>query len=248
MSMAIVPLERRRLSDAAVLQIINLIRNGSIAVGDKLPSERDLARDLGVSRVLVRESLRALEAMGLIEVKPGIGAFVTQQSPVNMQIANYLRSHPIEVLEVVEVRAALAELAGELAAKRLSQDDLAKLTRLYHAQCDAFASGRLVDLPDLDEEFHAIIYAATRNHVLVSTYDHTRSVLDYVRWNHITLMTRTKESLREHDRILRALTARDSRAAGSALRTHARRSEADIRKFVSQFGESEAGNGSITGR
>src|SRR6185312_3251191 len=111
MSMAIVPLERRRLSDAAVLQIINLIRNGSIAVGDKLPSERDLARDLGVSRVLVRESLRALEAMGLIEVKPGIGAFVTQQSPVNMQITNYLRSHPIEVLEVVEVRAALAELA-----------------------------------------------------------------------------------------------------------------------------------------
>lgn len=246
--MTIVPLERRRLSDAAVNQIINLIRNGSFTAGDKLPSERDLARDLGVSRVLVRESLRALEALGLIEVKPGIGAFVTQQSPVNMQIATYLRSHPVEVLEVVEVRAALAELAGELAAKRVSDDELTELTRLYHAQRAAFESGRLADLPDLDEEFHSIIYAATRNHVLVSTYDHTRSVLDYIRWNHITLMTRTEESLREHERIIRALTARDARSSGAALRAHARRSEADIRKFVRQFGASETGIGPTAGK
>ena len=244
--MTIVPLERRRLSDAAVDQIINLIRSGAFSVGDKLPSERDLAKDLGVSRVLVRESLRALEALGLIEVKRGIGAFVTQQSPVNMQIANYLRSHPTEVLEVVEVRAALAALAGELAAKRLSKDELMALTRLYRAQREAYDAGRLADLPDLDEEFHSIIYAATQNHVLVSMYDHTRSVLDYIRWNHITLMTRTEESLREHERILQALTARDSRASGSALRRHAQRSEADIRKFVRQFGAKDPAFGPDT--
>jgi len=234
----IVPLERRRLSDAAIDQIINLVRSGSFAAGDKLPSERELAKDLGVSRVLVRESLRALEALGLIEVKPGIGAFVTQQSPVNMQIATYLKSHPVKVLEVVEVRAALAGLAGELAAKRLTDDELAQLASLCTAQRAAFASGRLSDLPDLDEEFHSIIYAATRNHVLVSTYDHTRSVLDNIRWNYITLMTRTEESLREHERILEALTERNPRASAAALRRHAQRSEADIRKFVRQFGAS----------
>ena len=237
--MTIVPLERRRLSDAAVDQIISLIRNGSLAVGDKLPSERDLARDLRVSRVLVRESLRALEALGLIEVKPGIGAFVTQQSPVNMQIANYLRSHPTEVLEVVEVRAALAALAGDLAARRLTDTELANLAELLAAQHDAFASGEMANLPDLDEQFHTVIYAATRNHVLVSMHDYTRSVLDDIQWNHITLMTRTAESLREHDRILTALIARDQRASGSALRTHAQRSNADIRRFVEQFREQE---------
>ena len=73
--------------------------------------------------MLVRESLRALEALGLIEVKPGIGAFVAQQSPINMQIASYLVVTR-QVLEVVEVRAALASLAGELAARRLSAAEL----------------------------------------------------------------------------------------------------------------------------
>lgn len=237
--MTIVPLERRRLSDAAVDQIINLIRSGSFAVGAKLPSERELAKDLRVSRVLVRESLRALEALGLIEVRPGIGAFVTQQSPANMKIATYLRSHPTEVLEVVEVRAALAGLAGELAARRLTDEELDELRQLVCEQREAFASGRTEALPELDHRFHSIIFTATRNHVLVSMHEYTRSVLNNIQWNHITLMTRTEESLREHDRILTGLAARNSRASATALRTHAQKSNADIRKFVEQFREDE---------
>lgn len=233
--MTIVPLERRRLSDAAVSQIINLIRTGIFPVGERLPSERDLAKDLGVSRVLVRESLRALEALGLIEVKRGVGAFVTEQSPMNVPIANYLRSHPIEVMEVVEVRAALAGLTGELAARRLSSSELNEIERLALAQQQAHAAGRADELPALDDQFHALIYRGSRNHVLISMHDYTRSVLDNIHWNHITLMTRTEESMGEHERIVAALKARDSRAASAALRSHAQRSSADIRRFVEQF-------------
>ena len=99
----------------------------------------------------------------------------------------------------------------------------------------------MAELPTLDERFHTIIYNATRNHVLVSMYDYTRSVLDNIQWNHITLMTRTAESLAEHDRIVGALVKRDSRASGSALRLHAQRSNADIRKFVEQFPADDEG-------
>jgi len=240
--MAIVPLERQRLSDAAVSQLLTLIRTGVFAVGAKLPSERELAKDLGVSRVLVRESLRAIEALGLIEVKPGIGAFVARQSPLAVPIAHYLRSHPTEVLEVVEVREGLAGLAGELAARRLTDAECAELEQLVAAQWEAHAGGRAADLPELDERFHMIIYRATRNHVLTTVHDYTRSVLDNIRWNSITLMVRTEDSLHEHERIIEALKARDPRAASAALRSHARRSLADIRRFVEQFSTSAADN------
>jgi GntR family transcriptional repressor for pyruvate dehydrogenase complex len=237
----LVPLERRRLSDAAVNQILELIRSGELSVGAKLPSERELAREFGVSRVLVRESLRTLEALGVIEVRTGVGAFVAAQSPVNAQIASYLRRHPAEVLEVVEVRTGIASLTGELAARRLSDQELAELDRLVAAQHEAAACCQPERLPKLDEEFHEIIYRGTHNHLLISMQEYTRGVLDHIQWNHITLLTRTNESLREHERILDSLRKRDPRAASAALRRHAQRSNADIRRFVENFGEQVPG-------
>lgn len=233
--MTVVQLERRRLSDAAVSQLLDLIRSGALPIGTKLPSERQLAAQFGVSRVLVRETLRALEALGVVEVQAGIGAFVSQQSPMIVQIASYLRAHPTEVQEVVEVRTALAQLVGELAARRASEEELTELERLFSAQRDALAAGKIDDLPALDERFHDLIYGGTRNHLLIAMHQHTITILNDVNWNHITLRTRPKLSLDEHGRIVAALQSRDANAAGKALRLHAERSDADIRAFVEQM-------------
>src|SRR5215218_11031400 len=87
------PVERHRLSDAVVEQLAQFIESGTYAVGDKLPSERELARDLGVSRTLLRESFRILESIGLVKVKPGVGAIVEQASRSSVDVARYLWSH-----------------------------------------------------------------------------------------------------------------------------------------------------------
>jgi GntR family transcriptional repressor for pyruvate dehydrogenase complex len=230
----ITPIERRRLSDAVVDQLSDLITAGTYPLGEKLPSERDLAKSLGVSRALVRESFRILESLGLVEVKPGIGAIVANNSPKTIDIANYLFSHHAKVLEVIEVRDTLAARASGLAATRMSDEELRQLHEIYAAQEIAGAAGAVEELVRLDEEFHSLIYRAARNSVLLAMQDYSRNVLNNIQWNALTLATRRAKSLAEHAQIVAAISARDPELAESAGRFHAQQSNSEIRKLLEQ--------------
>jgi GntR family transcriptional regulator, transcriptional repressor for pyruvate dehydrogenase complex len=228
------PIERHRLSDAVVEQLAQFIESGTYAVGDKLPSERELARDLGVSRTLLRESFRILESIGLVKVKPGVGAIVEQASRVSVDIAKYLWSHAADALEVVEVRDVIAARAGELAAQRITDEQLQDLEDLYAAQREVAARGAVDELVRLDEDFHALILHAARNRVLIAMDEYSRAILNNVKWSALTLATRGEKSLEEHGRIVATLRERDARAAAAALRVHAQRSNAEIRKLIEE--------------
>ncbi len=84
------PLEKHRLSDLIVDRITDLISAGEYQVGMRLPSERELARSCEVSRPLIREALRIVESLGLIAVRPGIGAIVTRNGPETANVAGYV--------------------------------------------------------------------------------------------------------------------------------------------------------------
>lgn len=228
----ITPIERRRLSDAVVDQLSELITAGTYPLGEKLPSERDLARSLGVSRALVRESFRILESLGLVEVKPGIGAIVTNNSPKTVDIANYLWDHHAKVLEVLEVRDTLAARASKLAATRITDDELRQLHANYAAQQVAGESGAVEELVRLDEAFHLLIFQAAGNAVLLGMEEYVRNVLNNIQWNALTLATRRAKSLAEHGQIVAALSARDPARAEAAGLFHAQQSNEEIRKLV----------------
>lgn len=230
----ITPVERRRLSDAVVDQLSELITAGTYPIGEKLPSERELAKSLGVSRALVRESFRILESLGLVAVKPGIGAIVANTSPKTLDIANYLWSHHSKVLEVIEVRDTLAARASGLAATRMTDEELRQLHEIYAAQQVAGEAGAVEDLVRLDEEFHSLIYRAARNSVLLAMQEYSRSVLNNIQWNALTLATRRAKSLAEHGQIVAAITARDPEQAEAAGRFHAQQSNSEIRKLLEQ--------------
>jgi GntR family transcriptional regulator, transcriptional repressor for pyruvate dehydrogenase complex len=228
----IMPIERRRLSDAVVDQLSELITNGTYPLGEKLPSERDLAKSLGVSRALVRESFRILESLGLVEVRPGVGAIVANNSPKTVDIANYLWNHHAKVIEVLDVRDTLAARASGLAASRMTDAELQQLQEIYVAQHAASQSGAVEELVQLDEEFHSLIYQAARNSVLLAMQDYSRSVLNNIQWNALTLATRRAKSLAEHGQIVAALVARDPELAENASRFHAQQSNSEIRKLL----------------
>lgn len=238
--MSITPVERRRLSDAVVDQITGLIASGVYPVGEKLPSERDLAERLGVSRTLVRESFRILESIGLVQVRPGVGAIVTANGPQTIDIATYVLNHPAEVLEVLEVREVLDARAAELAAQRITEKELAALERLIELQRAAVAAGDTEEMSRLDHDFHDRIYRAARNGVLVAIEQYTREVLQVVRWRLITLSTRAAQSIEEHLQITAAIRERSGRGAAAAARRHTRRANATIRKLAEErLGERE---------
>src|SRR5690349_7996830 len=147
------PVSTGRVSGEIVSRIKGAIRAGELAPGDQLPAERDLTRQLGVSRVSVRDALRMLEANGLIEVRVGArgGAFVTAPAPqlVGEGFADMLLLAEVDPAQLTEVRMIFELGLLDLACERATEQDVAAL----HEICDrAEAAGRFD--PALSVEFH----------------------------------------------------------------------------------------------
>jgi GntR family transcriptional repressor for pyruvate dehydrogenase complex len=117
---------RQRLSDQVVAHLREMIVEGEIAAGETLPPERELARQFGVSGTVIREALNALSARGLVEIRHGVGSFVTTPDHwhTTEPIATRMRSGRANLLHVLEIRAAVEVLVSELAAERCDETTL----------------------------------------------------------------------------------------------------------------------------
>lgn len=221
----------QRLSDQVVDHIANLIGSGQYAEGSKLPSERDLASSLGVSRPVVRECYRILQGVGVVEVQHGVGAMVARHSQKNAGIVTYLWKHSGQILEALEVRDSCSALCGELAAERITADELIALEVIHETHRGIAVTGTPVDKARLDHDFHNKIYRASRNQILLALEDYTMSILGNYRL--FVLSMRSPEvSVEEHSHILVALMNRDPQAASTAMKSHISRTSAYIRQML----------------
>jgi len=134
-----------------------------LSAGDRLPSERDFAEQLGVSRNVVREALRALELSGLIEKRQGKGAFVRAFDPTSLarQMSFGLEHGPPAMLQLLEARVALETAAVNLAIRHATEEDLCRLDAIVDAMERREESGEQVAAEDLD--FHQVLLQATHN-------------------------------------------------------------------------------------
>lgn len=155
-------------AEAAAAQILARIEDGHFERGARLPSERDLADGLGISRAVLRESLRSLESMGYVRSSVGRGTFVVDPAErwrSQHVIEEWLRSHQAAFHDLVELRAAL-----ESQAVRGSTGDLPQLARslrpLIAAQVAAIAAGKPDDAAEIDQTFHLQIAAGSPNQPL----------------------------------------------------------------------------------
>jgi GntR family transcriptional regulator, transcriptional repressor for pyruvate dehydrogenase complex len=159
------PVSTGRVSGEIVGRIKAAIRAGALAPGDQLPPERDLTKQLGVSRVSVRDALRMLEANGLIEVRVGArgGAFVTAPAPqlVGEGLADMLLLAEVGAADVTEVRMIFELGLLELACERATEADVAAL----HEICDRADAAAEYD-PALSAEFHTMLARCTHNEAL----------------------------------------------------------------------------------
>jgi GntR family transcriptional repressor for pyruvate dehydrogenase complex len=158
------PVNTGRISAEIVDQIKSAIRDGRLGPGDQLPAERELTKQLGVSRVSVRDALRMLEAHGLIEVRVGArgGAFVTTPAPslVSEGFADMLRMSDVSPADVTEMRLVFELAMLPLAVERATADDLVELAAI----CDASeAEGYAVTR---SAQFHTRLAQCTHNDAL----------------------------------------------------------------------------------
>jgi GntR family transcriptional repressor for pyruvate dehydrogenase complex len=217
-------IDSRRLYQQIADQIRSLIQKGNYAAGARLPPERDLAQQLGVSRPSIREALIALEVEGSVEVRMGAGVYVSHAPERAAHATAAMGESPIELMQA---RSALEGSVIMLACARATPEALAALHRSLEDMRLAIAQSR----PPLghDRQFHLLIAAMTGNSVLErlvgELYDERHSPIS----SQLSVRSESSqtwaEALKEHEAILKALESRDVLDAQNTMRTHLKASQ-----------------------
>lgn len=209
-----------RLSDQVADAILETIRSQRLRPGDLLPPERELGKQFGVSRTVVREAIRALDAKGLLDVRTGSGARIAAVDSSTAQKATRELAHAItpDFASVIEVRSVLEVAGAGLAAQRATAADLERL----HAAADQMVASRDDEAALLAElAFHRAIATATQNPLFALLHDSISEALVDIGRKSLARRRAQGASVSEaHRRILDAVAARDPAAAQAAMREH----------------------------
>jgi|GEM_PF-699924 len=159
------PVNRTKLTENIIEAIVDYASSSQLNIGDRLPSERELANELRVSRPLLREALRKMESLNLIEVLPGKGTFIKAPLKNGMTyIVLHIEEEKGRILEVLEIRRLLERYAMEEAMKNITEDEVKELERWVNLLEEKLRRGD--DSREENWTFHSIIYKASRNKFL----------------------------------------------------------------------------------
>lgn len=205
---------RAHAADGAADQLAELIHSGQLAVGDRLPSEIKLAEMLGVSRPVVREALRSLRSLGMVESKPGSGSFVAEPRTLGLPLllGRYRATDLHEVRTLIEVPAA------GFAAARASEEQRAALAELIERMAKTSDHAAYAEL---DARFHITLAECTANPIHVRLVSDLHELI--VENSDMALsadQTRQEQATAEHRKLVQAVARADVRAAEAAMREH----------------------------
>lgn len=217
------PVHVNRVSQVIVDQIKTLIREGKLATGDRLPSERDLCQRFSVSRVTVREALRVLEASGLIDIKVGArgGAFVASPTKERLGegLADLMALSPLTPAHVTEARTVIEVGILPFVVERATEADIAELRRMIDEGREALAQGSYT--MGLSAAFHVGVATCAHNpaiETLVQSF-HGPLLLS-LRQAQIVAPAMGRRGTDEHAALVDAIENRDVDAAVKVMTTH----------------------------
>ncbi|WP_199432350.1 FadR/GntR family transcriptional regulator [Qaidamihabitans albus] len=209
------------VTDDAIEAIKQMIVDGELRPGDRLPREADLADRLGLSRNSLREAVRALSLIHVLDVRQGDGTYVTSLEPGILLdamgfVVDFHRDDT--VLQFLEVRRILEPAATAMAAGRMTQQEIEGLSVLLDSLGDRPTVEQLVAN---DVEFHARIAAGSGNQVLCSLLESLSSRTQRARtWRGLTQEAAVERTVAEHRAIQQALAARQAEVARSWATVH----------------------------
>lgn len=220
------PVQADRLSARVVQQIELLMLRGLLRPGDRLPGERDLADQLGVSRPSLREALAELQARGLLVTRAGAGVYVAEVlgSAFSEGLVALLARHDEAVFDYISFRGDLEAMAAERAARVGSDTDLRVIDTVFAKMETAHAKRNPADEAELDAEFHLAIIEASHNiimlHLMRAMFDLLRAGVFYNRQALFRQRTTRGALLEQHRAINDAIQRRDAPAARRAAQAH----------------------------
>ena len=202
----IIEISRVALHDQVVARLRTMLVEGRILPGAKL-NERTLSEQLRVSRTPLREAIKLLAAEGLVDLLPNRGAVAVKLTEA-------------DVLNTFEVLAELEGMSGELAAKRISDEQLSELRASHYEMLACFERQELSGYYRLNAQIHTLINDAAANPVLTSTYKSINARVQSLRFRTNQNAAKWKRAIKEHEVMLEAMTARDSATMREVLVQH----------------------------
>jgi DNA-binding GntR family transcriptional regulator len=206
MSAQVIAIPRAALHEQVAQRLRQMLVEGRIAPGAKL-NERALAELLSVSRTPLREAIKMLAAEGLVELLPNRGAVAVSLGEE-------------DILHTFEVMAGLEAQAGELAAERITQQELDEIRAMHFEMMAAYTRRDLSAYYALNARIHNAITAAARNPVLAQVYNQVNARLQALRFRSNQDGDKWKRALKEHEKMIEALAARDGAAMREVLLSH----------------------------
>lgn len=211
------PVVRRKLYEELIERLRAYVREVGLKPGDRLPSERELAARLGVSRNSLTQAIVVLEVQGFVQAKHGGGVYLVRDNlpvePIEALLARQQR-----LPDVLDAREALETKLAELAARRHTADDLVVFDEALEAMAADVATGGLGEQDD--QKFHRAVVAAAHSPVLAALYDQLAFQIAETRLESLRQPGRPPRSLHQHQQIAAAIRSGDPKRAASAARHH----------------------------
>jgi len=209
---------------AVAKRIQQKIESGEIGTGSKLPSQRDLALEYGVSRASLREAITHLESTGLLHTEAGRGTFVRTTHPPQKPASSMDPLRQYSNLDLCRFRHMMEGQAARLAAMRIRDEDITTLERNLHVFRNQIRALDVHEASSTDLEFHNIIVRISGVHLFMDLHESFRSMLIQMIELPQKVYNRAWEPVIEHERILEALKRRDPDEARYYMQSHIVRS------------------------
>lgn len=234
------PLTRVSVTRDVTARLLDFLTSGSLTPGSRLPSERQLADALQVGRSAIRETLAALEVLGLVESRPGSGTYLLQQtSDLLPTVINWgLTLRQPRTLDLVEARAELEVITARMAAERATPDDVGRLRA--HLAAMSSTQDSVQDFIDADVAFHLEIADMAHNTVLADILHSVRSLLQI--WVARAIEAdgrRTGPTLDEHRKVFEAIADGDAEGAAAAMQAHMQSASRRLRRSMEHHATQE---------
>jgi DNA-binding FadR family transcriptional regulator len=214
------------LVDEVIKVIRKMLVDEAWAPGTKLPSELELARQLGVGRSTIREALRVLGHLGIVESRTGLGTYVVDSELMSEPVDD--PGTPAKVQELYEFRRCLEVPAARMAAERRTPSQLRKIRATWRACEEAVKNDNAAQFAELDFRFHLAVIEASQNPLFVQAYSALESKFaSYV--NLILALGHLKSMLHFHDGLIAAIVAQDADAAALAVKENFMETDVRIR-------------------
>jgi GntR family transcriptional regulator, transcriptional repressor for pyruvate dehydrogenase complex len=224
------PVKRQeKLSIQVADQIIDLILDGKLKEGDRLPPERELCETFGVSRTVIREAVSVLEAKGLVSSVTGSGTYVRsiQAEDVVSSLGLYIStmSKSVSMMHLLEIRLVIEPRVARLAAERATEEDIQDLQEIWLAMCRLSHSEDTETFAKKDLDFHVRLARASHNPLFEIVLQPLTDVLYQLIYVGSGLPGAAKEACAYHRTVLDAIEAHDADRAAKAIMDHLKQTE-----------------------